>query len=642
MSHTRSPLISIVLPVYNGANTIAGTVESVLDQLFADFELLIINDGSTDATLDVLARVDNPRVSIHSFENRGLSASRNRGIRLAGGKYVSFIDADDLWTPDKLRKQLQALVSNPDAGMAYSLTDCIDEQGNYLGPGSHVVHFGHVYEQLLARNFIESGSNSLIPLNILDKVGLFDESLNAAEDWDFFLRICHDYPVVCVPEAQILYRIHSHTMSSNIERQENACVRVFEEALERLPRGAERDRVDREGRANLNRYFARRVITTASGQRAVLPAFGYISRWVSMATDRFSIFWKVILQLFQAIVLAILPHPIARPLLVGIEKIVRNVRKLRRATEWTSYWLRISPVWWVNFGPVSRKIGTLIEPAGKPLLIVSLPRSGSSWVGETLAQAGTAAYLREPVTQTYLSIHPKYSVFEIDPGAVPREYRRLSELAFGGIPRFGRKVVSFRSQWRLGQRSHKRIVIKEVNPLAVAYWQSSFDSDVIFLVRHPAAVAASLQAMRWSRNTFGYWFPESSQAELMSTIRHTRGSSWAELGASQAIIHEKVRELMDLTGHIKLIRYEDICTDPLFCFRELFAFAGFEWDSSIESFVQRQTTSHGNESQGDYSTRRNSASMPDAWKSQLADDEIEEVRLGYLGAGGRLYDENHW
>jgi len=636
------PLISIVLPVYNGANTIAGTVESVLDQLFADFELLVINDGSTDATLDVLGKVDDPRVSIHSFENRGLSASRNRGIRLAGGKYVSFIDADDLWTTDKLRKQLQALVSNPDAGMVYSLTDCIDEHGNYLGPGSHVVHFGHVYEQLLVRNFVESGSNPLIPLSILDKVGVFDESLNAAEDWDFFLRICHDYPVVCVPEAQILYRIHSHTMSSNIERQELACKQVFEEALERLPRGAERDRVDREGRANLNRYFARRVITTASGQRAVLPAFGYIGRWISMATDRISIFWKVISQLFQVIVLAILPHSVARPLLVSTEKIVRNVRKLRRAAKWISHRLRISPVWWANFGPVSKKIGTLIEPAGKPLLIVSLPRSGSSWVGETLAQAGTAAYLREPVTQAYTAIHPKFSVFEVDSSAVPREYRRLSELAFGGIPRFGRKVVSLRSQWRLGLRSHKRIVIKEVNPLAVAYWQSSFDSDVIFLVRHPAAVAASLQAMQWSRDTFGHWFPGSSQAELISKIGHTRGSSWAELGASQAIIHEKICALMDVTDRIKLIRYEDICTDPLHHFRQLFAFAGFEWNSSIESFILRQTTSHENESPGGYSTRRNSASMPDAWKSQLADDEIDELRLGYLGVGGCLYDASHW
>jgi len=631
-----------VLPVYNGAETIAATVESVLGQEFVDLELLVINDGSTDHTLEVLAKVDDPRVSIHSFENRGLATSRNRGIHLAGGEYVAIIDADDLWTPDKLRKQLQALVSDPRAGMAYSLTDCIDEHDNFAGPGSHVVHFGRVYEQLLIGNFIESGSNPLIPRRIFDEVGVFDESLAAAEDWDVYLRIAHACPIVCVPEVQILYRIHSRSMSANIERQKIACIRVFEEAIERLPMGTERDRIERTGRANLNRYFARRVITTAAGPQAVLPAFRYIWQWIILSTDRFSILWKAAIQLGKAIVLVIVPHSIARPLMARAEKYFRRISKLCRPGRLISHWLRISPVWWANLGPISRAIGSLITPAGKPLLVISLPRSGSSWVGETLAQADTAAYLREPITQTYLPIHPRFSVFEVDPAAAPREYRQASELAFAGIPHFGRKVVSYRKQWRLGQRGRKRIVVKEINPLALAYWQTAFAADVIVLVRHPAAVAFSLQTMRWSRDTFGHWFPVSRQAELRSTILHTRGTCWAELGASQAIIHGAILECMEMNEHIKLIRYEDICTNPLHCFQDLFAFAKFEWNERIESFIQGQTTGHENKSQSDYSTRRNSASMPDAWRGQLAEDEIEEVRLGYLGAGGSLYSESYW
>jgi glycosyltransferase involved in cell wall biosynthesis len=642
MGRVPSPLISVVLPVYNGAATIVATVESVLRQEFGNFELLVINDGSTDNTLDILAQIDDSRVSIHSFENRGLAATRNRGINLAAGKYVAFIDADDLWTPDKLRKQFQALVSSPGAGMAYSLTDCIDEHDNYLGPGSHIVHFGQVYKELLVRNFVESGSNPLIPRNIFDEVGTFDESLAAAEDWDVFLRIAHDYPVVCVPEVQILYRIHSHAMSSNIERQKVACFRVFYEALKRLPAGAERDRLDRVGGSNLNRYFARRIITTAASQRAVLPAFGYIWLWICLATDRSGILWRASIQFVKATILVIVPHSMARPFLARVDNISRRVRKIRRLGTIVSYRFRISPVWWANFGPVSRVIGTLVNPARKPILVVSLPRSGSSWVGETLAQAGAAAYLREPITQTNLLIHPRLSVFEVDPAAVPREYQKVSELAFGGIPYFGRKIVSYRRQWRLGQRSHKRVVIKEVNPLALAYWQTAFESDFIALVRHPAAVALSLQGMRWSRDSFGHWFPASRQAELRSTIRHTRGTCWAELGASQAIIHEHIRKSMDMNSRIKLLRYEEICANPLHCFRGLFAFAGFEWDGRIESFIRYQTTDHDNESRGDYSTRRNSASMPDVWRSQLKDDEIEEVRLGYLGAGGSLYGESDW
>lgn len=325
MIQVPSPLISVVLPVYNGETTVAATVESVLGQDYEDFELLIVNDGSTDHTLDLLAGIDDPRIGIHTFENRGLAASRNRGIRLAGGDFVSFIDADDLWTRDKLRKQLHALTAVPDAGMAYSLTDCIDSSGNYLGPGSHVAQSGRIYEQLLIRNFIESGSNPLIPRRVFDELGEFDERLNAAEDWDFFLRVAYAYPVVCVPEAQILYRIHSHAMSSNIERQKLACFRVFASALERIQSCSERDRVDRAGRANLYRYFARRVITTAASPRAVLPVFRYIWQWIYLAPDRSDIALKVVSQFGRAVVLLFLPHSIGRPLLSGIDKVFHRL-----------------------------------------------------------------------------------------------------------------------------------------------------------------------------------------------------------------------------------------------------------------------------------------------------------------------------
>jgi|GEM_PF-2682075 len=642
MIRARSPLISVVLPVFNGAQTIAATVKSVLDQEFEDYELLIINDGSTDETLDVLARIDDPRITIHSFENRGLSASRNRGISLAAGEYIAFIDADDLWTPDKLRKQLQALVSDPSAGMAYSLTDCIDEHDAYLGPGSHVIHFGRAYEQLLTRNFIESGSNVLVRRSVFGEAGLFDESLSAAEDWDVFLRIACKYPVVCVPEAQVLYRIHGCAMSSNIERQEFASFRVFEEALRRLPAGNERNRTGRAGRANLNRYFARRVITTAASPRAAVLAFRYIWRWAVMAPDRLGISGKIIIQLVKAVILVTLPHAAARPFLAKVDGLYHRVCQWRLPGRAASLGSRISPVWWANLGPLSRIIGKRIPPAGKPLLIISLPRSGSSWVGETLAQADVAAYLREPVTQTHLSIHPGFSVFEVDPAAVPREYRKSSGLAFDGIPHFGRKVVLYRRQWQLRQRGCRKVMIKEVNPLALKYWQTAFETDVIALVRHPAAVACSLQAKRWSRDTFGRWFVVSRQAELHATIRCTQGSIWAELGASQAMVHREIRECMNMPGRFKLIRYEDICADPLHSFRDLYAFADLKWDDRIESFVRRQTTGHEGESRDDYATRRNSASMRDAWRLRLTDAQIEEVRLGYLGAGGSLYGERDW
>ena len=116
------PTVSVVIPAYNPERTILETVESVLHQTFSDFELIVINDGSTDRTLDLLQTVQDSRLKIFSYSNGGLALARNRGISHAQGAYISFIDADDLWTIDKLELQLEALKQHPDMGVAYSWT----------------------------------------------------------------------------------------------------------------------------------------------------------------------------------------------------------------------------------------------------------------------------------------------------------------------------------------------------------------------------------------------------------------------------------------------------------------------------------------------------------------------------------------
>ncbi len=94
------PTISVIVPVYNGSVTIRETLESVLDQTCTNFELIVINDGSTDSTLEVITRISDPRLQTFSYPNAGLNASRNRGIVRFSGEYISYIDADDLWTPE--------------------------------------------------------------------------------------------------------------------------------------------------------------------------------------------------------------------------------------------------------------------------------------------------------------------------------------------------------------------------------------------------------------------------------------------------------------------------------------------------------------------------------------------------------------
>ncbi|MBD2453366.1 glycosyltransferase [Nostoc sp. FACHB-87] len=224
------PKISVIIPTYNSERTIKTTIDSVLSQSFTDFELIVINDGSTDSTLDIASQIQDSRLKVFSFENAGGNVSRNRGLQKAVGEFISFLDADDVWTSDKLVSQLEALQDNIDAKVAYSWTDYIDENGKFLVSGSHITVNGDVYERLLVSNFLENGSNPLIYREALIELGGFDESLSAAQDWDMWLRLAARYSFVCVPKVQILYRVSANSLSSNLVRQEKACLYVLEGA----------------------------------------------------------------------------------------------------------------------------------------------------------------------------------------------------------------------------------------------------------------------------------------------------------------------------------------------------------------------------------------------------------------------------
>lgn len=221
------PQISVIIPVYNGEKTIKTTLESVISQTFTDIEVLLINDGSTDKTVEIASQIPDERIKIFNYENAGLSASRNRGITQAKSDLVAFIDADDLWTADKLTSQFKALTNRPNADIAYSWTDYIDNNGNFHKSGRRIIAEGDIFPQLLVNNILESGSNPLIRKRLFAEVGDFDESLPAAEDWDMWLRLAAKYQFVCTKKVGIFYRITSNSMSTNLIRQEQSCLIVI-------------------------------------------------------------------------------------------------------------------------------------------------------------------------------------------------------------------------------------------------------------------------------------------------------------------------------------------------------------------------------------------------------------------------------
>lgn len=215
----RVPRVSIVLPAYNHEAYVADAILSVLNQTFSDFELIIINDGSTDHTEREIHRFDDPRIRSFRQENRGLSATLNRGLSLAMGEFFGFLPSDDLYEPEKLALQVAILDGDPEVGLVFGYQNLIDATGAPLTDDHLEAWFRVPYETkeeifpaLFERNFLAAPS-VLMRKACVDRVGGFDESLSIAQDYDLWLRALKHYGVRLLKDPVIRYRWHGGNLT---------------------------------------------------------------------------------------------------------------------------------------------------------------------------------------------------------------------------------------------------------------------------------------------------------------------------------------------------------------------------------------------------------------------------------------------
>jgi glycosyltransferase involved in cell wall biosynthesis len=226
------PKVSVIIPAYNAMTYLPATMESLLQQTFTDFEVLVIDDGSSDNTAAWVTQIRSRRVQLISQPNQGMCAARNQGIALAQGEYIAFLDADDLWHPTKLAKQVSCLDDRPEVGLVYTWTALIDRLGKPTGRifASHAE--SDVWQQLVQRNITESGSSPMVRRCCFETVGVFDPNLPHAGDWDMCLRIAARYPFQVIKEPLVYYRQYSNSMSKNWQRVEKCFYTVLEKAFQ--------------------------------------------------------------------------------------------------------------------------------------------------------------------------------------------------------------------------------------------------------------------------------------------------------------------------------------------------------------------------------------------------------------------------
>ncbi len=206
------PKVSVITPTYNRASLIGQTIESVLHQTYQNFEFIIIDDGSTDNTEEVVNRYQDPRiVFVKQQSNGGAPAARNAGIKIACGQYIAFIDSDDLWLPTKLAVQVRYLDTHPEFGVAYSDfyrfeygADGKRKKWCFGVRGAT----GNIFAQLYEDGFVGC-LTVMVRRECLQAVGLFDEELWRAEDYELWLRLAVRHQFAFIPQLLAEYRVHS-------------------------------------------------------------------------------------------------------------------------------------------------------------------------------------------------------------------------------------------------------------------------------------------------------------------------------------------------------------------------------------------------------------------------------------------------
>lgn len=218
-------LISVIIPTYNCAKYLAEAIGSVSRQNFRDFEVIIIDDGSTDNTKEVVeccTQSLNNEIKFISQENKGLACARNAGIHAAAGKYIALLDADDMWLPNRLKEGVSLLEQQREIGLAHSNITFISENGNCLNTPDRNKHFltGYIFEYLLLRKAHISCPTVLVRRECFKHLGLFDENLTrlGCEDRELWLRLSRKYKIAYIDKVLAYYRLRKDSMSKNTEK----------------------------------------------------------------------------------------------------------------------------------------------------------------------------------------------------------------------------------------------------------------------------------------------------------------------------------------------------------------------------------------------------------------------------------------
>lgn len=223
--------VSVIIPVYNGEKYIRNAIDSVINQTYRNFEIVVANDGSTDNTVEILKEYGD-KIRWKSQENKGPASAKKFGTSMAKGEYLAYLDSDDMFLPDKLKQQVDYLDKHPEVGLVYSGYYQVDEKGEIV----KLISCNKKKALLIQQNYVPT-SGVMCRRECIDNVGVFDEDLGSNYDWDMWLRISEKYPIHCISKPLFKYRVHgeniSLTRSNRLDYERKVKILLLEKAYQR-------------------------------------------------------------------------------------------------------------------------------------------------------------------------------------------------------------------------------------------------------------------------------------------------------------------------------------------------------------------------------------------------------------------------
>ncbi len=334
---THTPAVSVVIPLYNTQRYIADSIGSVLAQSFGDFELIVIDDGSSDRGPEIARSFKDARVRVVTQDNRGLAGARNSGIRAARAPLVGFLDADDIWHPDKLARHVAHLAANAECGVSFSHSRLIDEAGAPIGlqQSPSTDHQCDIVD-LFCHNPVGNGSSPVIRRATLDAIAFadaklgrmcwFDESFRQSEDIECWVRIAATtlWRFGCVASPLTDYRVTSGGLSANVEKQLATWRRFRDKVRDYAPALAAEH--GRRAEGFQLRYLARRAVLSSDGTVAYRLIREGLTLHPQMLREEPA---RTIITLLAAVGARLLPRALYTPISRGAVGVLGRVPKLR-------------------------------------------------------------------------------------------------------------------------------------------------------------------------------------------------------------------------------------------------------------------------------------------------------------------------